>query len=99
MDEPTSALDVLTQANLMNVLKRLKQSTEMTFILITHDIATASDLADDVAVMYAGQIVEQSTARRFYTAPLHPYSKMLMSSVPTLKQDKELSSFPARRPA
>ncbi len=99
MDEPTSALDVLTQANLMNVLKRLKQSTEMTFILITHDIATASDLADDVAVMYAGQIVEQSTARRFYTAPLHPYSKMLMSSVPTLREDKELQHIPGSPPS
>lgn len=99
MDEPTSALDVLTQANLMNVLKRLKQSTEMSFILITHDIATASDLADDVAVMYAGQIVEQSSARRFYTAPLHPYSKMLMSSVPTLKEDKELQHIPGSPPS
>lgn len=99
MDEPTSALDVLTQANLMNVLKRLKQSTDMTFILITHDIATASDLADDVAVMYAGQIVEQSTARRFYTAPLHPYSKMLMSSVPTLREDKELQHIPGSPPS
>lgn len=99
MDEPTSALDVLTQANLMNVLKRLKQSTDMTFILITHDIATASDLADDVAVMYAGQIVEQSTARRFYTAPLHPYSKMLMASVPTLKQEKELQFIPGSPPS
>lgn len=99
MDEPTSALDVLTQANLMNVLKRLKQATDMTFILITHDIATASDLADDVAVMYAGQIVEQSPARRFYTAPLHPYSKALMASVPTLKEDKELQHIPGTPPS
>jgi len=99
MDEPTSALDVLTQANLMNVLKRLKKATDMTFILITHDIATASDLADDVAVMYAGQIVEQSPARRFYTAPLHPYSKMLMASVPSLKQDKELQHIPGSPPS
>lgn len=99
MDEPTSALDVLTQANLMNVLKRLKRSTEMSFILITHDIATASDLADDVAVMYAGQVVEQSKARRFYTAPLHPYSKLLLSSVPTLKQDKDLQFIPGSPPS
>lgn len=99
MDEPTSALDVLTQANLMNVLKRLKQGTEMTFILITHDIATASDLADDVAVMYAGQIIEQANARRFYTEPLHPYSKMLMASVPTLRQEKELHFIPGTPPS
>lgn len=99
MDEPTSALDVLTQANLMNVLKRLKQSSDRTFILITHDIATASDLADDVAVMYAGQIVEQANARRFYTDPLHPYSRMLMASVPTIRQQKELHFIPGLPPS
>ena len=58
LDEPTSALDVLTQANIFNVLKRLKKELGISFILITHDIATSSELADDVAVMYAGQIVE-----------------------------------------
>lgn len=99
LDEPTSALDVLTQANLMNVLKRLKRDTDMTFVLITHDIATASDLADDVAVMYAGQIVEQTPARRFYTEPFHPYSKMLMNSVPSLKQDKDLEFIPGVPPS
>ena len=58
LDEPTSALDVLTQANIFNVLKRIKKELGISFILITHDIATSSELADDVAVMYAGQIVE-----------------------------------------
>src|SRR5512135_2634059 len=58
LDEPTSALDVLTQASIFNVLKRLKRELGVGFILITHDIATSSELADDVAVMYAGQIVE-----------------------------------------
>lgn len=89
LDEPTSALDVLTQANIMNVLKRLKQESEMSFMLITHDIATSSELADRVAVMYAGQIVELSDAARFFTAPLHPYSQKLMASVPRLRQEKE----------
>ncbi|MGZ6316248.1 MAG: ABC transporter ATP-binding protein, partial [Anaerolineales bacterium] len=65
LDEPTSALDVLTQANIFNVLKRLKKELGVSFILITHDIATSSELADDVAVMYAGQIVEYSDAYRF----------------------------------
>jgi len=99
LDEPTSALDVLTQANLMNVFKRIKREFGTTFILITHDIATASDLADDVAVMYAGQIVELARADRFYREPLHPYSKKLMSSVPTLKQEKELEFIPGRPPS
>ncbi|MEA3375953.1 MAG: ABC transporter ATP-binding protein [Chloroflexota bacterium] len=89
LDEPTSALDVLTQANIFNVLKRIKKELEVSFILITHDIATSSELADRVAVMYAGQIVEVSTARLFFTDPLHPYSKMLMDSVPRLKVDQE----------
>lgn len=89
MDEPTSALDVLTQANIFNVLKRLKKELEVSFVLITHDIATSSELADRVAVMYAGQIVEVSDAHRFFHEPLHPYSRMLMASVPRLRADKE----------
>lgn len=89
MDEPTSALDVLTQANIFNVLKRLKQELEVSFVLITHDIATSSELADRVAVMYAGQIVEVSDAHRFFKEPLHPYSRMLMASVPRLRSDQE----------
>jgi len=89
LDEPTSALDVLTQANIFNVLKRLKKELGISFILITHDIATSSELADDVAVMYAGQIVEVSDAHRFFESPLHPYSKKLMASVPRLHADVE----------
>jgi peptide/nickel transport system ATP-binding protein len=89
LDEPTSALDVLTQANIFNLLKRIKQDLEISFILITHDIATSSELADHVAVMYAGQIVEVSDARRFFTEPLHPYSQKLMASVPRLRGDQE----------
>jgi peptide/nickel transport system ATP-binding protein len=89
LDEPTSALDVLTQANIFNVLKRLKKELGISFILITHDIATSSELADDVAVMYAGQIVEVSDAYRFFERPLHPYSQKLMASVPRLHGTKE----------
>lgn len=89
LDEPTSALDVLTQANIMNMLKRIKQEMGTSFILITHDVATSSELADRVAVMYAGQIVETSDARRFFADPLHPYSKKLMASVPRLRGDVE----------
>jgi oligopeptide/dipeptide ABC transporter ATP-binding protein len=89
LDEPTSALDVLTQANIFNVLKRIKQELEVSFVLITHDIATSSELADRVAVMYAGQIVEVSDARRFFGEPLHPYSRMLMASVPRLRGNQE----------
>lgn len=99
MDEPTSALDLLTQANIMNVLKTVKQDLQTTFILITHDIATSSELADDAAVMYAGQIVEFSTAGQFFDEPLHPYSAKLMSSVPTLHTRKELQYIPGQPPS
>jgi len=99
LDEPTSALDVLTQANIMNVLKRIKQETETSFILITHDIATSSELADRVAGMYAGQIVELNDAEHFFTTPLHPYSQKLMASVPTLRQTKKLEFIPGQPPS
>ncbi len=99
LDEPTSALDVLTQANIFNVLKRLKKELGISFILITHDIATSSELADDVAVMYAGQIVEVSNAYRFFDKPLHPYSQKLMASVPRLHGTKEPEFITGRPPS
>ncbi len=89
LDEPTSALDLLTQANIMNVLKRIKHELGISFILITHDIATSSELADEVAIMYAGQIVEVGGAGDFFPAPLHPYSQMLMASVPRLRSESD----------
>lgn len=89
LDEPTSALDLLTQANIMNVLKRIKHEMGTSFILITHDIATSSELADEVAIMYAGQIVETGHAKDFFPAPLHPYAQMLMASVPRLRSDSD----------
>lgn len=89
LDEPTSALDLLTQANIMNVLKRIKRELGTSYILITHDIATSSELADEVAIMYAGQIVETGDAKDFFPAPLHPYSQMLMASVPRLRSDSD----------
>ncbi|NOX45223.1 MAG: ABC transporter ATP-binding protein [Caldiserica bacterium] len=99
LDEPTSALDVLTQANIMNALKRIKEEFELTYILITHDISTSSELALDAMVMYAGQIVELGKAGHFYLEPLHPYSQKLMASVPTLRVDKELEFIPGQPPS
>lgn len=84
LDEPTSALDLLTQAGIMNVLKRVKWETGTSFILITHDVGTSSELVDHVALMYAGQIVETSPARAFFHEPAHPYGRALMASVPKL---------------
>jgi len=99
LDEPTSALDVLTQANIMNALKKIKREVETSFVLITHDIATSSELADEAAIMYAGQIVEICDARRFYTEPYHPYGKKLMASVPSLRGEKALEFIPGQPPS
>lgn len=99
LDEPTSALDVLTQANIMNTLKKIKREMETSYILITHDIATSSELADRVAIMYAGQIVELGDAKRFFPAPLHPYSQKLMASVPRLHETKKLEFIAGQPPS
>ena len=99
LDEPTSALDVLTQANIFNLLKSIKNGLQTSFILITHDISTSSELADIVAVMYAGQIVEVSESHRFFSIPRHPYSQMLMASVPRLRSRVELDFIVGRPPS
>jgi len=99
LDEPTSALDMLTQANIMNVLKGIKRDLEQSFIFITHDVSTTSELSDRGMVMYAGQIVELASAEQFYLDPLHPYSAKLMASIPTLKEKKELEFIPGQPPS
>lgn len=99
LDEPTSSLDMLTQANIMNLLKEIKRSAKMSMIFITHDISLSSELADKVAVMYAGQIVEFNDANGFYVNPLHPYSQKLMGSVPTLRSNKKIDSIPGAPPS
>ncbi|HEU0022730.1 MAG TPA: ABC transporter ATP-binding protein [Dehalococcoidia bacterium] len=99
MDEPTSALDVLTQANIMNVLKGIKKEVGSSFLLITHDVATSSELADRIAVMYAGQLVELGDAAGFFPGPLHPYSKKLMTSVPRLRGGSRPEFIPGQPPS
>ncbi|PWG63726.1 ABC transporter ATP-binding protein [Spiribacter halobius] len=99
MDEPTSALDVLTQASIMNRLKAIKRERGTSFILITHDVATSSEIADRVALMYAGQIVEHSGAAAFFTAPAHPYARLLMASVPRLQQRERPQAIPGEPPS
>jgi peptide/nickel transport system ATP-binding protein len=99
LDEPTSSLDVLTQANIINLLKKIKNEQKISMIFITHDVSLSSELADKVAVMYAGQIVEFNKAESFYHDPRHPYSKKLMESVPTLRRDKKLDFIPGSPPS
>jgi len=83
-DEPTTALDVTIQAQILDLLRDLKQRLGMAILLITHNLGIVGDMADRVAVMYAGQIVELAPARELLRRPLHPYTKALMASVPKL---------------
>src|SRR5437667_3932579 len=83
-DEPTTALDVTIQAQIIELLHDLKRRFGMAMLLITHNLGIVGDLADRVAVMYAGQIVELSPARELLTRPLHPYTLALLNSVPKL---------------
>jgi dipeptide transport system ATP-binding protein len=81
-DEPTTALDVTIQAQIMELLVQLQQAHNMALILITHDLAVVAEVAQRVAVMYAGQVVEQGDVARMFSAPTHPYTRALLQSVP-----------------
>ncbi len=85
-DEPTTALDVTIQAQILALLKELQKKTGMAMLLITHDLGVVAEMADRVAVMYAGQIVELAPRKLFFSAPQHPYSRKLFRSVPSRLQ-------------
>ena len=85
-DEPTTALDVTVQAQVMDLLAQLQREFTMGLILITHDLGVVADVADTIAVMYAGRIVETAPVHRLYKAPAHPYTRGLLDSIPRLDQ-------------
>ncbi len=98
-DEPTTALDVTIQAQILELLRDLKARLRMSILLITHNLGIVGDIADRVAVMYAGQIVELSPARALLQRPLHPYTQALMNSVPALGHELErLQAIPGSVP-
>jgi len=98
-DEPTTALDVTIQAQILDLLRDLKQRFGMAILLITHNLGIVGDIADRVAVMYAGQIVELAPARALLQRPLHPYTRALMASVPKLSGGaKRLTTIPGTVP-
>jgi oligopeptide/dipeptide ABC transporter ATP-binding protein len=86
-DEPTTALDVTTQAQVLKLMKEIKDKLGMTVVLVTHDLAVASQVADRVIVMYAGQVVEDAEVRSIFQNPRHPYTQGLLSCIPKGTRD------------
>jgi len=100
-DEPTTALDVIVQAQIINLLKDLKEKLDLSFIFITHDLATEAEVSDRIAVMYAGKIVEIGTNQQIYgeQGPCHPYTRNLLAATPRLHAKvSELSFIPGAPP-
>jgi oligopeptide/dipeptide ABC transporter ATP-binding protein len=98
-DEPTTALDVTIQAQIIELLGQLRRQLGMAILLITHNLGIVGDIADEVAVMYAGQVVEIAPVRELLQHPLHPYTKALMNSVPTLDSEAHrLTAIPGTVP-
>ena len=88
-DEPTTALDVTIQAQILELLRDLQASLGMAILLITHDFGVVAQMADDVAVMYAGQVVERGPGGDLLRSPQHPYTEALLRSVPVLGMNKD----------
>ena len=98
-DEPTTALDVTTQAQILELLRKLQAQTGLAILLITHDLGVVKQVADQVAIMYAGHIVERASATAFFTLPSHPYSQLLYESLPSLKKrNQRLSTIRGSAP-
>jgi len=100
-DEPTTALDVTVQAQILELLDRLQRELDTAIVLITHDLGVVAEVADDIAVMYAGRIVEQGPKEAIFAAPQHPYTWGLLKSIPRLTQSKDepLVPIPGRPPS
>ena len=99
-DEPTTALDVTIQAQIMQLMGKIREETGTAIILITHDLGVVANLADRVAVMYAGKVVEQGTSQDIFYRASHPYTAALLRSLPTVEtsRDEELVSIPGTPP-
>lgn len=100
LDEPTTALDVTMQAQILDIVNHLKEVTQASIILITHDLGVVAKMADRIAVMYAGQIIETGTARQVFYEPKHPYTWGLLGAMPDILQQRQdkLYSIPGTPP-
>jgi len=97
-DEPTTALDVTIQAQILELINRLKREHNLSIIFITHDLGVVANMADRIAVMYAGKIVEHGTAEEVFYNPQHPYTWALLSSMPDLDTNEKLDAIPGTPP-
>lgn len=88
-DEPTTALDVTIQAQILDLIKRLRDEIGMAVMLITHDLGVVAETADKVVVMYCGRVVEQADVKELFTEPMHPYTQGLLASIPKMDEDRE----------
>ncbi|MFH1778330.1 MAG: ABC transporter ATP-binding protein [Candidatus Omnitrophota bacterium] len=96
-DEPTTALDVTVQAQILQLLKKLQKEKDLSMLFITHDLAVASQISDQICVMYAGEIVEKAGIKEFLKSPKHPYSQDLLKCIPKLRaQQERLKSIKGR---
>jgi oligopeptide/dipeptide ABC transporter ATP-binding protein len=97
-DEPTTALDVTIQAQILELINKIKKERNLSIIFITHDLGVVANMADRIAVMYAGKIVEMGTAEDIFYAPAHPYTWALLSSMPDLDTNEKLEAIPGTPP-
>jgi len=88
-DEPSTALDVTIQAQILTLIKDLQKTLDMAVIIITHDFGVIAEMADDVAVMYAGKIIEKAPVDKIFDAPAHPYTVGLQKSIPSFHKGQE----------
>jgi peptide/nickel transport system ATP-binding protein len=100
-DEPTTALDVTVQAQILALMERLQRELGMAIVIITHDLGVVAEMADEIAVMYAGRIVETATAANLFASPEHPYTWGLLKSIPRLdaQRDEDLVPIPGTPPS
>jgi len=97
-DEPTTALDVTVQAEILDLLREMRQKFHLSLLLITHDLGIVAEMADHVAVMYAGRIVERAPVDRLFSSPTHPYTRGLLESIPGQHAGKRLIAIPGTIP-
>ena len=98
-DEPTTALDATVQAEILDLLREMRRTFNLALLLITHDLGVVAEMADRVAVMYGGRIVEHARAAALFSAPAHPYTRALLASIPGARPGARLQAIPGNVPS